>query len=351
MSIAVKKFNDTDVKDRWLSFCDSNLNCWLHHKGVLFLEDRNLSSFVLVEDGHTVAICPIITETVVDDEGSFNVGSLFGLSLPCPVVSGEIEKEKHLKKIRKIIYGHIQEEATRHDIAKISFNFSSCSYAGKSSDLMYNELTRYGFLGTSLSMRLLDLRLSEEELWKNLSKGHRSILKKFINISKCKHLDRDNLPLKFDKFSEIVSTIANFPESELKYLYALYQEGHVEICHLFYQDEIIGSAVFLKYGSAVQFHAAERFTDKDIPVHHLLLWGSAKKFKRESYKLMDFGVSSYYSQLNYIASEKTRTIAVFKQGFGCNVLPFVMGERYFNRGYFEKEYNNRISKYKETIQR
>jgi len=65
---------------------------------------------------------------------------------------------------------------------------------------------------------------------------------------------------------------------------------------------------------------------------------------------MDLGVFSYHSHLNYILSNKASAIAMFKRGFGGKVLPFLLGEKYFDRTYFEVEYQQRIFRYSETIE-
>jgi hypothetical protein len=191
--------------------------------------------------------------------------------------------------------------------------------------------------------------LSEAECWKKLSKGHRSILKKYRDIGNSEYINRDNSFLDSGRFSEAMLAITNPSESRLQYLYALYQEGHIDICNLIYHGDVIGSAVFLKYGNAVQYCGAKRFTDKEIPVHHLILWEAIAKYREEHYQFMDLGVFSYHSQLNYIASEKANSVAVFKRGFGGRVVPFVIGEKYFDRTYFEREYSDRVSRYGETI--
>jgi len=196
---------------------------------------------------------------------------------------------------------------------------------------------------------LLDLTTAEEELWKGISKGHKSVTKKFIDETSCEYIVQDNQNLDLSKFSELVLKIEDFIEPHLKYLYVLYQGGHVEICNLIYKNSIVGSALFLKHGQVVQYHEAERFTDNNLPVHHLIIWKSIQKYKKQSYKLMDLGVFSYESQLNYMSSEKTKAIGVFKRGFGGKITPFIMGEKYFNPDYFEKEYLCRIASYRETI--
>jgi hypothetical protein len=198
-------------------------------------------------------------------------------------------------------------------------------------------------------MALIDLTTGETECWENLSKGHRSILKKFIGSAGCRYVNHGNSPLRFDSFCKAASAITRFSEDNLSYLYALYREGHMDFSNLTYEGETIASALFLKYGGTVQYYAAERFSEGDIPAHHLLLWEAMKRYRREGYKIMDLGVFSYSPQLNYIPSEKAGTISVFKRGFASRVAPFLIGEKYYNRAYFEEEYGARISNYKETI--
>jgi len=348
MGIVIKDLKELGSNE-WLGFCKDNPGCWLHHKGMVFLPEKQPVSFVLIDDNQSIAICPLFTEEKLIDKSTFKIGSLFGLSLPSPVITNRISSESQIKKINNIICQHIDSIANKYKIAKITFNFSSLQYNGISSELLRQELIRYGFLDNSLLMLLLDLRLNEDEHWKNLSKGHRSILKKFKDSTECKYLNYKNRPLNFEQFSEMMLKIEKFQHDHLQYLYELFKEENLEISNLIFKRDTIGSAVFLKYGPNIQYHEAERFTDENIPVHHLIVWDAIKKYQKEGYSSMDLGVFSYNSQLNYIVSEKSRLVAIFKRGFGAKVLPFVIGEKYFNNSYFDWEYKKRISAYKKEI--
>ncbi len=199
-------------------------------------------------------------------------------------------------------------------------------------------------------MILWDLTKTEEESWQDLSKGHRSILKKYLNISDCHYINFFEAALDFKQFAEMMLTIGEFSKSYLKYFYALFQQNHLEIVHLIYHEKIVGMAVFLKYHNTVQYYAASRFTEEAIPVHHLLVWKAHQKYRDEGFQYMDLGVFSYHAHLNYLPSNKAKGVSMFKRGFGGKVLPFLLGEKYFNRTYFEVEYQQRIAKYGETIE-
>lgn len=348
MDISIKELKDLGT-DKWVEFCDNNSNCWVHHKGAGFLNNKESLSFVIKEGNRIIALCPFVVEEKKYNGENFKIGSLFGLSIPGPVIADAAEGKDYCKKIRNLIYDTVQKKSTQENIAKVTFNYSSFLYGKGSVVPLLNELSRYGFLDASLKMILFDLELKENEAWKNLSKGHRSILKKFLDISRCEYLNYENAKLELQEFSAIMLTIEDFTEPYLRYLFELYKQGNAEICHLIFESKVAGSAFFLKYHNTVQYHEAERFTKEDIPVHHLIVWKSMEKFRQEKYRFMNFGVFSYKSQLNYAVSEKAAAISVFKRGFGGKVLPFVLGEKYFNRSYFELEYNDRISKYKETM--
>ncbi|MBP7088048.1 MAG: hypothetical protein KBB01_01975 [Candidatus Omnitrophica bacterium] len=348
MGIVIKNLKELSHSE-WLDFCKGNPNCWLHHKSMIFLPSEQSLSFALTDDNRIIAICPLVIEEKIIDRNTFYIGSLFGLSLPSAVISDKVSSESQIKKINNIICQHINSLADRHKIAKITFNFSSFLYSGVNSEFLRKELIRYGFLDNSLLILLLDLKLSEEEHWKNLSKGHRSILKKFKDSTTCEYLNYKNNPLNFEQFSAMMLKIEKFQPNHLHYLHELFKEGNLEISNLVFKQNIVGSAVFLKYGATVQYHEAERFTNENIPVHHLIVWDTVKKYQKERYLFMDLGVFSYNSCLNYTVSEKSRLVAIFKRGFGAKVLPFIIGEKYFDSGYFDWEYQQRISAYKKEI--
>lgn len=348
MTLTIKEIKDLDCQDL-AAFCDKNPECWVHHKGIARQSnDRNLS-FAIVGGSSLLAFCPLNLEIRMIKESSYNIGSLWGISLPGPVISSAVQGGKHLKEINKLLYEHINITAKKNKIAKIAYNYSSSYYNQQKPRVLYNELTRHGFLGISLKMVLLDLKLSEQVCWKNLSKGHRSILKKYLEGSRCEFLDQENARLPFDSFAKIMLTIESFTEPHLNYLYMLYQDGNAEICHAYYQDKLVGSAVFLKDHNTVQYHEAERFVSEDVPVHHLIVWNAINKYRQDNYEFMDMGVFSYHSQLNYITSKKTEHVAIFKRGFGGDILPFMLGEKYFDPDFFEIEFQQRIARYKEMI--
>lgn len=348
MTLTIKELNTIENKD-FIDFCDHNQQCWTHHKGIAMLDNNLNLSFGVAEGGKLLAFCPLVMETRTIANNVYNVGSLWGISLPGPVISAEINGDDHLKKINNLLYENLQFIAKKHKIVKITYNLSSSYYNRQRRVFLYNELTRYGFLDNSLKMMLLDLKLNEQDSLKKLSKGHRSILKKYCEGSRFEYLNWKNAPLSFDQFAQCMLTIEQFTEPHLEYLYTLYQHENAEICHAYYQEKLVGSAVFLKCHDVVQYHEAQRFIAEDIPVHHLIVWNAIHKYREDNYEFMDMGVFSYHSQLNYILSSKTDRVAVFKRGFGSEILPFMLGEAYFDRPFFEAEFQQRIMKYKETI--
>ncbi len=127
MGFEIKQFEEI-FSEQWLSFCDKNSNCWLHHKGIAFLNDRKNLSFVLMENKQIVAICPFVVELKTQDNKEYALGSLFGLSNPSPIIADGIDGEKYRKKINQTLYEHLGYLAKTNEVAKIGFNLSSLHY-------------------------------------------------------------------------------------------------------------------------------------------------------------------------------------------------------------------------------
>ncbi len=348
MAISIEMLKDME-KQSWADLCDSCEDSWVHHKGMAFLKDDDNLSFVLREDGRPLAICPVYIENKEMDGVKFRVGSFFGLSLPGPVMMDNNVGEKHAKKIRSMAFEQVCNVAKHSCIDKIIFNITSEQLFADNMLPRFNELARYDYLDVSLKMLAIDLRKSMEDLWKDLSKGHRSLLKKAIGTGNCEFINAGNRNAGFEEFSGSILPVTKVGDKQLKYLFDLFNEKALEICNYKRDGLLCGSAIFLKYKNTVQYFAAERMTEDDSPVHHLIIWECINKYKREGYDFFDLGVFSYSSQLNYLTTDKTHAIGVFKRGFGGEVHPFYLGEKYFSRDCFEKEYLSRISRYKETI--
>jgi len=67
-----------------------------------------------------------------------------------------------------------------------------------------------------------------------------------------------------------------------------------------------------------------------------------KYLKNNDFQSYDFGISTFNSSIQRIASEKQKGITVFKSGFSAEIKPMFICEKFYDSDYFEKKYSIRI---------
>ena len=338
-------------KEEWLNFCNVHETAWVHHKGITCLDSDDNHSFMVKDDSNVVAIVSFNVEKHVIDSNTYLTATLFGLSNPQPIVNQKYIGNKQLKKINNYIYDNLDKKSRELNISRVAFNLNSDLYAKGNGFNCFNNLCRYDYLDVSLKSILIDLQNPIELLWSKLSKGHRSDLRKYID-SDCYNIEifnHKNIDKKQFDLKELLLSIESFSEDHLEYLSNLFILGLAEVINLCESGKVKASALMLVDKDTVQYHEAKKFTDVQLPLHHILLWKAFIHYKSNNKKIIDLGVFSYSSTLFYINDEKKNDIAIFKRGFGGDIYPFYAGEKYFSTDYFYKIMEERIECYERTI--
>ncbi len=182
---------------------------------------------------------------------------------------------------------------------------------------------------------------------KHLSKGHRSLIKKYFNSAEIKIYSYAN----HGKYiiNNYLSKFNLSNKEYYSYLNNIIKNDNGEIHVLLRGDKILGIALFIFYGKAVHYVQAKKMDDIDYPIHHLILWNAILDYKNRCYDILDLGVSCSSSQLNYIVSEKIKNILLFKKGFGPAEIRFDIGEKYYCKKTFIEMFNNRNVDYSSSI--
>jgi hypothetical protein len=343
----IKNLNEIEVK-KWIKFCDNNNNAWIEHRGITFIKENNYS-FCVLSGEEIIAICPFIIEKI-KYEKKYNVSTMFGMSHPSPVLADHITGKKQIKKLKKLIYSNIDKLALNHNISKVTLNFLPTLYNKNSLTDIVNELNYHDYLvDVNSKIILLDLNIDIKDQWSMLSKGHRSEIKKHIDTVTLKYKSSKNMSKTFKDFKLSIKPIIELPDRKESFLFELYKIDLVDFIYVNQGDNILGGGIFLKYGGISQYLHSKRFLKNDLPIHHLLLWLTIKKYKEQNQKILDLGVFSYNTHQRYILTDKKKNIALFKRGFGGDIKAFPIGEKYFSKDYFKDELSIRKSNYIEKI--
>jgi hypothetical protein len=329
----VQIFQDAQIH-KWREFCSKEQSSWVHHYGVSNIKDSN-ESFLVYYEARLVAIVPFVIEA--------DRASLFGLSLPGAIIATDLlTKEKKLaKKTARFIYESYDQLASEHNLKKVSLNI--VHHREYTSELFqgHNELGYFGYLDTSLDNLRLDISLDSEALWRNLTKGHRSDIKKHLS---------DDLKLREfelsdkESFVKKIAQIEEFEPDHQSYLYELAKNNQCSVLELYSGEQALGGALFLQDKSLVQYHEAQKYDEGPLPVHHLLLWKSIEHFKQLGYQSIDFGVFSFSSRWNFPINNKKRAISTFKRGFAPDVFAFHSGEKFYCGDTLTQELNARAQR-------
>ena len=345
----IKKITEIDKK-KWNEFCNNNSNTWVYHRASSII-NRNNHSFCILDEDRVLAICPLFLEKKTFDNKVFNTFSLFGLSIPFPVISDKVTGLKQIKKINNIIHNNIIQLSKDNKVSKVTFNSSSFIYNQFPLTDLLNSFNYYGYsVNVNNKMLLLNLTKSIDDQWANLSKGHRSIIKKYVQDFELESISKNNSILNYESFClRIREIVDDLKDNEFLFLFDLYKIGLIDFLYIKQNSEVSGGGVFLNYGNKVEYFASKRFIDNKLPIHHLLIWLSIEKYTNMGFKLMNLGIFSYSSHLNYILSDKKKNISLFKRGFGVDIKSYPIIEKFFNKEFFSKELNKNEMNFKETI--
>ena len=171
----------------------------------------------------------------------------------------------------------------------------------------------------------LSLEASEEELFRNLSKGHKSDIKKALknNITVSDGDDSD-----LEEFSDIFVRMNNDrgiqqQESETRaFLKSAYQfvSDHKRGLFLVVKNQerknIGGVFVVFQGNTARYFKGASDSSFRHLPVLHLAIWEAIKRSRDLGYKIFDFWGYNHYVDEN----DQVFFINRFKKGFGGSYL-------------------------------
>jgi lipid II:glycine glycyltransferase (peptidoglycan interpeptide bridge formation enzyme) len=178
------------------------------------------------------------------------------------------------------------------------------------------------------------------------SKGHKAAIKKaekhltrnmYFSVKSCRH------DFKADYFR--IAGKATRPDESFELLDKWLNRGWATLFVAKYDGKIAGYIYILHYDSwSYYFMGCTEPEYKGLNVSHFLIWEAIKALQSNGIRYLEMGDQPQNS-LYECPTEKEKNIAVFKRGFGGQIVVKPRSEYFFDAGYLRETYDKRISEY------
>lgn len=172
---------------------------------------------------------------------------------------------------------------------------------------------------------VLDIRVPEEELLKNMRKSHRYLIKKARENKDLTITTTSNFK-DIEKFLPLYKSLSQrkhfVPHKGVRFEFEIFGKDNQEVLYLAkYKNKIIAGALIAFVGHmAIYRHSASDDTHRDVPAMYLLLWEAILESKKRGLKIFNF-----WGVITDLDSKRHpwHGLSLFKKGFGGELKEFL----------------------------
>ena len=291
----------------WDEFCLTSDGAWFWHTTGWMdytvnyqpqLNSRS-SAFIVVENGKIMAAVPLMIE-----EHTYNGGKRFfefsfgGATCWSPALANGLSPKKR-DDVLRFVSDHIDKLARANNIARVSLRISPLipSFWEYSKSFIVNSV-KFGYVDISLATSVIDLRLPVDQLWRNLSEGHRRNVNKGIrsSINTC-FFDHDEIDYDtFEKYRLMhhkAAGRATRPPVTFKMMYDWIMQRSAVLFAAKKGETFIGFSYVIVYKDGAYYGSGANDPDyPKEPLGHVLHWQAIKWLKSHRYRYYEMGSSS-----------------------------------------------------------
>lgn len=283
-------------------------------------------SFVALDNKIPIAVSEIYIEeykqeTQISWNGSFCLAPYIDIEL------GYRKQEKYGKKIM----AYIDKKAKHYKCKKIMLRESPLGNPEEKAIFYnYNHLLKYGYVDASSMTQIIDLRRTQEELYADIRKGHKSSIKRG-NFYQIEIYDKETVTDEMiEIYKEIYETDAGkvTRNSELyRYYLEFIKKGMGIIAFGKKDNNEVGVAIITLYKNTAYYSSYGELENElgDNPIGHILQWEVMKYLKAHGIEFYEIGEQVFGKTHYDIPEEKLIHISNFKRGFGGYTAPFWRG--------------------------
>lgn len=352
---------DNKNENDWNEFCLKSSDSWFWHTTYWMNYAKHYRpeynpiqlSFFVKEDNKFVAVCPLMLE---DHNGSKEF-SFSAFAVPSPAMSDEIGNKKQ-KKVLDFIFAYVDDQAKTLGVKKTSFRFSPLSdiYV-LSKGHPSNYLLKYGYLDATFITQILDISQNPEQLKSDVRKGHKYDINRAsrildAHIYDAKSIDRETFDLYCNLHHKDAGRVTR-PPITFDMMFEWIKMGNAILVGttLKGKDQFVGFSYHIVYKSGAYYASAcSDPSYGEMPIAHFLLWESINWLHNNGIRVFEIGWQFYGSEFHYHTSPKEYQISKFKRGFGGDQVSQIIGEKYYDPIFFEKEYLKKIENYRNYIE-
>jgi len=348
--IIYKNDSKEEFLKRWNEYINNNLSSYKYtilNLEYFLLYSKYLiydKSFIVIENNKCVGICFLpIEETKRIVTVSISDGYVF---LP---LSTE-------KRIEKEIFKEIEKICVEYKIQKVNFSIDPLILEYKDK---FNTLLEYGFVDTSTTDCLIDLKLEEQDLWKNLRKSYKALINSILKNDEFEIviIDKDNIYYKLHElYRELHAKCAGSAtrvKETFDKQFEMLENDNASLIGLKLNGNFIGFNYFFHFQKTVIYASGAddpEYENSKIPIYHVILWNAIKYYKERGFDFMEFSQPCGYNKVNgfndYL-DEKQINISHFKRGMGTKMVPAFRGIKYFNKSLLLDD----VDKFKEKVEK
>jgi len=340
----------SELNDTWNNFCASNPNAWFRHTTHFIdyimncrFDDKSKNlSFLVYQNKVLVAVVPLIIQSIYGKPELLEF-AFTDTNTPYPCLGTSLSTD-NAKQILKFIFEHINQLATEYNIVYARYFIEPLSDKILQSQYKINPLIYFDFIDTSISTSVINLNFNEDELLRNIRKGHKADIKFAEKQGYAVSIfDKNNITDEaFLTYKNMHFTAAGKKtrrDESWDIMYQWIKSGYaiLALVKINCNGPFVGAAFVITsqckayYGSA----AMDPSIDRMRGLGHLIQWEIIKYLKQNGFGYYDLGLNAYVMISQDMPSRKDLSISIFKSGFANETYPFFRGEQFYSEEYFK----------------
>ena len=327
-------------ENEWNEFCLKTDSAWFRHttywmKYILDCrEDSNSKnlSFLVRQNKKIVAVIPLISQYIFDDKGNDEFANY---DTPTPLFAIKNDNQDITREtVFKEIVNHIEEIGAENHIKKAKFFVDPLINAD-----IYNQFDDYNLLPNNFitdikTTTILDLTIGEENVLREMRKGHKADIKSVFRDGgfRVDVFDKDNAS-SFEKSMGIFQNI-HLKDSGRKtrtdeswydtYEWLKQGNGFLVLIWLEEMQQYVAGAWFMLYKNK-SYYGSYATIDSSLlkcKIGYAVQWGAIKYMLAHNVTTYETGWNYYATNFtDQMVDQKVLDISRFKKGFGGKEFP------------------------------
>lgn len=286
-------------------------------------------AFLMLDNKKPIAAAAIYIEKI---EGQGNQMRWSNSYCPAPYIETGLSyrlQEKYSKKV----FEYLEQIAKKYQCEIIKLRLDPlCNPEQTNKFYNCNYLWKHGFIDYSSLTQIIDLRASEEEIYADIRKGHKSNIKSGkqyeIEFYDAHNMQDEKIHLYREIYEKDAGMVTRNSEMTHHYLQFI-KDGNAVLGFAKKDGVYLAVIIVTCYKNTAYYSSYAELTEQmnHVPAGHILQWESMKYLKNHGIEFYEIGEQVYGKTHYSNPEEKLIHISNYKRGFGGYTVPFFRGEK------------------------